>query len=63
MQTAQYPRPMADQTPAPEKPPGEGPPGEPSAAAERYGVVAVSRSRKDDGRNLLLYTREEPGGE
>jgi hypothetical protein len=54
---------MADQTPAPEKPPGEGPPGEPGAAAERYGVVAVSRSRKDDGRNLLLYTREEPGGE
>jgi hypothetical protein len=54
---------MADQTPAPEKPPGEGPPGEPGAAVERYGVVAVSRSRKDDGRNLLLYTREGPGGE
>ena len=63
MQTAQYPRPMADQTPAPEKPARTGPAGEPSAPGERYGILAVSRHRKDDGRNLLLYTREEPGEE
>ncbi|HEY4427051.1 MAG TPA: hypothetical protein VGN08_02490 [Solirubrobacteraceae bacterium] len=59
---------MVDQTPAPEKPSDAGPsepaassaPSEPAAPAERYGVIAVSRNRKDDGRNLLLYTREEP---
>jgi hypothetical protein len=54
---------MADETPAPEKPAGAGPSGEPSAPEQRYGILAVSRNRKDDGRNLLLYTREEPGEE
>jgi hypothetical protein len=27
--------------------------------AERYGIVALTRHLKDDGRRLLLYTREE----
>jgi hypothetical protein len=27
-------------------------------AAERYGIVLVERLLKDDGRSLLLYTRE-----
>jgi hypothetical protein len=28
-------------------------------AGERYGVVAIARHRKDDGRALILYTRVE----
>jgi hypothetical protein len=52
---------VADETPPPEQP--LEPAAQPSAAAERYGILAVSRNRKDDGRNLLLYTREEPDEE
>jgi hypothetical protein len=51
---------MADETPTPEQPAGAGLSDEPSAPAERYGILAVSRNHKDDGRNLLLYTHEEP---
>jgi hypothetical protein len=51
---------MADETPAPEKPAGAGPSGEPSAPAERYGIVYVTPHVKDDGRMLLLYTHEAP---
>ncbi len=29
-------------------------------AEERYGILIVERYRKDDGRALLLYRREEP---
>jgi hypothetical protein len=50
---------MADETPAPEKPAGARPSGQPSAQAERYGIVYVARHVKDDGRMLLLYTHEE----
>jgi hypothetical protein len=35
------------------------PPDSPSQPAERYGIVALARHLKDDGRRLLLYTREE----
>jgi hypothetical protein len=31
-------------------------------AAEHYGILLVDRHRKDDGRALLLYEREEPDG-
>jgi hypothetical protein len=27
---------------------------------ERFGPLLVARHRKDDGRSLILYTREEP---
>ena len=59
-QTPQYPPLMADETPASEEAavPAE-PPNEPSAPTERYGIVSISRNRKEDGRNLLLYTRED----
>ena len=32
---------------------------DPAPAGERYGVVAVARNRKDDGRALILYTRDD----
>ncbi|MGO8905582.1 MAG: hypothetical protein ACLQMH_08175 [Solirubrobacteraceae bacterium] len=28
-------------------------------AGERYGILAVTRERKDDGRALILYARAE----
>ncbi len=60
-QTPQYPRLMADETPGSEEPlPRAGAPSEPAAPVERYGTVWVSRNRKQDGRALLLYTREDP---
>jgi hypothetical protein len=31
-------------------------------AGEQYGILLVDRHRKDDGRALLLYKREEPDG-
>jgi hypothetical protein len=34
------------------------PPPEP-APNERYGIVALLRTRKDDGRSLILYSRED----
>ncbi len=37
-----------------------GGPQEQPQAAERYGILVVDRHRKDDGRALLLYTREDP---
>ncbi len=36
-------------------PPG----GEPPRGEERYGPLDVLRTRKDDGRSLTLYSREE----
>jgi hypothetical protein len=27
---------------------------------ERFGPLLVARHRKDDGRSLILYTREQP---
>jgi hypothetical protein len=53
---------MSEQPPPAEpqgSPPGaaaqEQPPPEP---VERYGIVLIERLVKDDGRSLLLYTRE-----
>jgi hypothetical protein len=37
-----------------------GQPQQPPAPIELYGIVSVARHVKDDGRALLLYTREEP---
>ena len=40
--------------------PGEnGPADGPAQPEERYGILRVARHLKDDGRSLLLYTREE----
>jgi hypothetical protein len=33
---------------------------EEGAQPERFGPLLVARHRKDDGRSLILYTREEP---
>jgi hypothetical protein len=37
---------------------GRGRPAEPD---ERYGPVAIERMRKDDGRSLIIYSREDGG--
>jgi hypothetical protein len=34
-------------------------PDEQSSAGERVGVAAIARYRKDDGRALILYSRDE----
>jgi hypothetical protein len=31
--------------------------------AERYGILALARMRKDDGRSLILYSHDEDGGD
>jgi hypothetical protein len=31
----------------------------PERAQERYGPLAVARMRKDDGRSLILYRRDD----
>jgi hypothetical protein len=43
----------------PSQPGADGPADGPSEPDERYGILRVARHRKDDGRSLLLYTREE----
>jgi len=55
-------------TPPAEDPPEPGsgdPPGDPTSGAtggdERYGPLAVRRTRKDDGRALILYSDARPG--
>lgn len=30
---------------------------------QRYGVLELLRTRKDDGRSLILYSHDEPDGE
>ncbi|HEX3433383.1 MAG TPA: hypothetical protein VHT25_04900 [Solirubrobacteraceae bacterium] len=30
---------------------------------ERYGILELLRTRKDDGRALLLYSHDEPDGD
>jgi hypothetical protein len=53
---------MADETPASEEPAAPArSSGEPSAPAERYGILAITRHVKDDGRALLLYSDIERG--
>ena len=32
------------------------------AQEERYGILTLTRMRKDDGRSLLLYSHDEDGG-
>jgi hypothetical protein len=55
-----YPRGMAGEPAEPL------PPGQPSQseeridAPERSGPIAIARYVKDDGRALILYTRDEP---
>jgi hypothetical protein len=45
---------------SPPDPPGQPPPQ--PAPVERYGILTITRHVKDDGRALLLYTREESEG-
>lgn len=52
---------MPDETRASQEPAGEdAASSDLGTAAERYGILSISRRRKDDGRALLLYTHEEP---
>ncbi len=42
------------------------PPPPERAQQERYGILELLRTRKDDGRSLILYSHDEPddaGGE
>ena len=39
------------------------PPPPERAQQERYGVLDVLRTRKDDGRSLILYGHDEPDGD
>jgi hypothetical protein len=55
-------------TPPAEDPPEPGsgeppddPTSEPMGGGERYGPLAVRRTRKDDGRALILYSDARPG--
>jgi hypothetical protein len=32
------------------------------AQEERYGILTLTRMRKDDGRSLILYSHDEDGG-
>ena len=41
------------------QPGARGPADGSSPAEESYGILRVARHLKDDGRSLLLYTREE----
>jgi hypothetical protein len=58
-----YPRAVARKRPQPSRPSSppadqRDAPGQPQAQAqeqERYGPLAISRHRKDDGRALILY--------
>jgi hypothetical protein len=47
------PEPKGAEEPEVDPPEAEQPPG----ATERYGVLAIARHAKDDGRALILYTR------
>ena len=56
-------------TPPAEEPPEPGsgnPEGDPTSEAmgggERYGPLAVRRTRKDDGRALILFSDARPAG-
>ena len=51
--------PGTPQPPSGPSQPGDGGPVQEPWQPERYGILMVSRHRKDDGRALLLYTREE----
>jgi hypothetical protein len=31
------------------------------AQGQRYGILALARMRKDDGRSLILYSHDEDG--
>jgi hypothetical protein len=50
--------------PPSERPPSGQPeqPGQRPPHAERFGIVSITRHVKDDGRALLLFTREERAG-
>jgi hypothetical protein len=37
-------------------------PGERAEPGERFGPVAIERMRKDDGRSLIIYSREGGDG-
>jgi len=53
---SEQPPPAADQQDA--RPAAAGRGEQQQEPAERYGIVLVERLVKDDGRSLLLYTRE-----
>jgi hypothetical protein len=39
------------------------PPPPERAQQERYGILELLRTRKDDGRSLILYSHDEPDGD
>ncbi len=51
----------SDPTGAMDRTPGAGDVGEPPRGDQRYGPLLVLRTHKDDGRALILYSRDERG--
>ncbi|MHB8234735.1 MAG: hypothetical protein ACYDHT_08795 [Solirubrobacteraceae bacterium] len=39
------------------------PPPPARAQQERYGILQLLRTRKDDGRSLIIYSHDEPDGD
>jgi hypothetical protein len=35
----------------------------PERAQQQYGMLELLRMHKDDGRSLILYSHDEPGGD